>query len=137
MAYPLKPTYEAKNGIGYRAANGGKILGEGMKGLVLEDEHGQMLKMECKVGQISKALRSVKEMCNEGDRVVFDDDGSYIINKKIGVKTIAHKKNNSYVLSVKVVPRHIANGIGLRQQEEQQKSKLNSLQGFSRLAPKL
>lgn len=104
---------------------------------MLEDRHGKMLKMVCKVGQVSNALGSVKEMCKKGDRVVFDDDGSYIINKKTGVKAILHEKNNSYRFIVKVVSRHIANEIGLKQQGEQQKSKLTLLQGFSRLAPKL
>ena len=45
---------------------------------------------------VNKVLGSVRKMCEQGNRVVFDDAGSFILNKKSGVVTPIEKRGATY-----------------------------------------
>ena len=43
---------------------------------------------------------SVKKICKNGQRVVFDDDGSYVENKVTGERLQVLEEDGEYVLDV-------------------------------------
>ena len=55
------------------------------------------------VAKVQTALGSVMRLCEAGNRVVFDDEGDYILHKASGLSTRIHKKNGTYVLYVWVL----------------------------------
>ncbi len=126
--YPILETVESKIGVAYTAANGGKVYDKGKRVPALQLENGSMKTMPFKVGKINKALCSVKDLCSAGNRVVFDDDGSYIENKKSGDITKIYEKGRTYAFPVQVVPKSIATKLALNKKQSAANSKLNQLQ---------
>ena len=59
--------------------------------------------MNCRVDTVHKCLTAAADICRRGNRVVIDDDGSFIINKAAGETIPLHKKNGTYVMRVKVL----------------------------------
>ena len=57
---------------------------------------------------MNKALGSVSKMVKNGSRVVFEDTGSYIQNKRTGQVTWLREQDGLYFLDVKVKPNHPA-----------------------------
>ena len=49
---------------------------------------------------VHRPLMSVKRVCKNGNRVVFDDEGSYVENKKTGEKMVIEEDDGDYVLDV-------------------------------------
>ena len=58
--------------------------------------------MNMTVAEVSKVLASVAWICECNNRVVFDDDGSYIEDKATGRRTPMQKKNGVYVVEMRV-----------------------------------
>ena len=56
------------------------------------------------IAEVKKTLGSVRRICEAGNRVVFDEDGSYVENKSSGERTALTKEKGSYVLTL-WVPR--------------------------------
>ena len=100
--FPIVPTRESEMGIGYRAANGSPIKNFGERTLEGHTEDGQPLRMKMTVVDVSKVLASVARICECNNRVVFDEDGSYIEDKESGSRMAIHKKNGVYVMNMKV-----------------------------------
>ena len=55
---------------------------------------------------MNKALGSVSKIVNNGNRVVFDGDGSYIENKWSKDKLWLREDNGVYVLDMLVAPNN-------------------------------
>ena len=53
---------------------------------------------------MAKPLGSVKRICSTGHIVIFDDDGSYIINKSTGESNALREDDGNYMLDVWVPP---------------------------------
>ena len=62
-----------------------------------------MKTMNCRVGTVHKCLTSAADICRRGNRVVLDDDGSFIINKRTGETTPLHQVNGTYIMRVKIL----------------------------------
>ena len=73
---------------------------KGKKNLQGFTDSGQNIGITFQVTECSKLLASVRKMCEAGNRVVFDEDGSYIQNKQTGVKTIVNKHNGTYAFNM-------------------------------------
>ena len=58
------------------------------------------------VAQVSKVLASVAKICECGNTVVFDEDGSYIKDKSTGKTMPIHKRDGVYVMDIKVPRGH-------------------------------
>ena len=65
--------------------------------------------MDIQIADVKKTLGSVRRLCEAGNRVVFDNEGSYVANKHTGEKAMLVKERGSYVLSLWVErePRQI------------------------------
>ena len=89
-----------RRGVKYEVANGIRIPNLGEKEFVGVSEEGLRKAVTAQVCDVNKALLSVKKMAGAGNRVVFDDDGSYIENKQTGRKMWMKEQNNMYVLGL-------------------------------------
>ena len=79
-------------GLGYRAANGSPIRNFGERTIEGQTNDGRGLKMKMTVAEVSEVLASVARICECNNRVVFDEDGSYIEDKSTGRSTPMQKK---------------------------------------------
>jgi hypothetical protein len=100
--FPVQPTEASKKGMFYRAANNTKIAIHGKKALRGYTNEGSEIGLDMQIADVKKALGSVRRMCEAGNRVVFDDEGSYIENKGTGERATLVKELGSYVLSLRV-----------------------------------
>ncbi len=110
--YEILPTFESKNCVGYTAAAGGRIYEKGKRVPIVKFEAGSTKTMQFKVGKVNKALVSVKEICKAGNGVIFDDDGSYMQNERIGEVVQLYERNNKYVFPIQIVPKSVVTKIG-------------------------
>ena len=91
-------------GAFYMSAAGQPILNEGERTLAMITGDAQMRKMTFQVAKTTKALASVSKIVGNGNVVVFDADGSYILNKQSGEVTWLREENGVYLLDVQVAP---------------------------------
>ena len=52
------------------------------------------------VCKVHRPLMSVKKICKNGQKVVFDDEGSYVENKTTGERIQVLEQEGEYVLDV-------------------------------------
>ena len=101
---PLLETEASKQRKFYRAANDTKIAIHGKKNICGYTAEGTKIGMDVQIAEVKKTLGSVRRICEAGNRVVFDEDGSYVENKSSGERTALQKEKGSYVLTL-WVPR--------------------------------
>ena len=103
-SHECKETEESRNGEGFASATDEPIahLGE-LKFLMLTRE-GTTLGMTMQGAPVTNPLGSVKRTCQAGHVVVFDDDGSFIMNKRTGEINVLRECNGNYLLDVMVPP---------------------------------
>lgn len=78
----------------------------GERRLVGTDERWEPLGLTMQVANVSKVLRSVRKTCDAGNMVVFDNEGSYVMNKRTGATTKIWERNGVYEIDLWVeVPR--------------------------------
>ena len=102
--YKMNESAGSKEGVFYLTASGEPIYNEGEKTLMLMNEYGQARKMTFQCAKTTKALGSVSKICANGNRVVFDDEGSYIENKVTGEKLWLEQSEGVYHLNMQVAP---------------------------------
>ena len=56
--------------------------------------------MVAQICAVNKNLMSVSKITKQGNRIVFDDDGSYIDDKSSGERTWMHKVDGMYMLKM-------------------------------------
>ena len=52
---------------------------------------------------MAQCITAAAETRAQGNRIALDDDGSFILNKRTGETTPIHKKNDAYVIRVRVL----------------------------------
>ena len=60
--------------------------------------------MTFQVAPVAKLLGSVLRICEAGHMVVFDSEGSYIVNKQTGEFNWLRNENGNFILNVWVPP---------------------------------
>ena len=98
-------SWGSRHGQSYEVANGDEIDNEGEKKFIAhmltvngEDSGGKgIVAQVCKV---HRPLMSVKKICKNGQRVVFDDEGSYVECKSTGERLQVLEEDGEYVLDV-------------------------------------
>lgn len=65
---------------------------------------------------VAKPLASVKRMTMEGHMVVFDEEMSYVYNKKTGELNMLREEDGNYMMDVWVPPPEVAKKMGFRGQ---------------------
>ena len=87
-----------RNGVHYVAANSGRIPNEGESHVLFRTIEGIIGKLTFQIARVNKPLLSVAMMVKDGMRVVFDDTGSYIYNKKTGEVMRLKQERGVFVL---------------------------------------
>ena len=99
----LQETQASKAGATYRVliANGTPIRNMGMKTIQGITDNGTPLSFNTQITGVTKVLNSVSRMTAAGNKVVFDDEeGDYILNKRIGKITPMRKCDGTYKVDV-------------------------------------
>ena len=84
MSVNTREGVTSRQGIMYEVANGVRIANLGEKEFIGITEDGQEKQLVAQVCEVNKALLSVSTAVKAGNRVVFDEDGSYIENRETG-----------------------------------------------------
>ena len=88
----------------YASATGDPIPNLGEQVLPIRTQEDSLRSMTFQAAPVDRALGSVKRMCRSGHRVVFDDEGSYVLNKVSGEVNWLREENGNYMLDTWVMP---------------------------------
>jgi hypothetical protein len=89
-----------KRGVVYEVANGEEIPNLGERTFLGYTEDGSVKAVTAQICAVSQTLMSVSKIASRGNRVVFDDDGSYIEEKATGNKTWMTQVGGMYSLKM-------------------------------------
>ena len=89
-----------RRGVKYEVANGERIPNLGEKRFTGVTEEGVLRSVTMQVCDVNKALLSVRKVVKAGNRVVFDEDGSYIQDKRTGSKVWLKDEGGMYMLTM-------------------------------------
>ena len=65
---------------------------------------GTVRGMVKKASPVTKPLGSAKKICQAGHTVVFDDEGSFIMNKNTGEVNLLREEDGNYMLGAWIPP---------------------------------
>ena len=102
--YPIVETEKSRSGACYASATGEPIPNLGEQKLPMATEEGSMRAMTFQAAPVAKPLGSVKRICQAGHYVIFDEEGSYIMNKATGELNWLREQNGNYMLDVWIRP---------------------------------
>ena len=74
-----------------------------------------MRSMKVQAAPVTKPLASVMRIVKAGHVVVFDDDSSYIMNKRTGEINVLREEDGNYMLDVWVKPSNDGDQVFPRQ----------------------
>ena len=89
-----------KHDVSYKLADGSRVPHMGEKAFTAFTDQGHMRKMVAAVTEVDDALLSVSKVVKAGNRVVFDEDGSYIEHKESGEVTPLVEQRGLYKLKM-------------------------------------
>ena len=89
----------------YVAANGAKIPNKGQTVVDFMSGEGTWAKFIFQIAAINKPLVSVSKLVEDGYRVIFDDDESYILQKKTGNIITMRKEQGVFVIDAYVTKK--------------------------------
>lgn len=72
----------AKAGSAYEIANGAEIHNLGEKAMAILTPEGNVCGEVAQIAPVSKPLKSVRSFVKNDHTVVFDNEGSFVINKQ-------------------------------------------------------
>ena len=90
----------SKRGVEYEVANGVKIPNLGEKKFVGMTQEGSSRCVTAQVCEVNKALMSVKKVMKAGNVVVFDEEGSYIEDKRTKERMWMREENGMFMLKM-------------------------------------
>ena len=97
---PTEPGVASKRGVEYEIADGTRMPNEGEKKFEAMTGEGQHKKLVVQVCGVNQGLLSVSKATAAHNRIVFDEDGSYILNKENGEVTWLKEKKGMYMLKL-------------------------------------
>ena len=75
---------------------------DGRRCVTATTEDSEFKHINFRVTGVHKALASVAAICDRGQSAIFDNDGSYILDKSSGIRTPFERENGVYHLNVKI-----------------------------------
>ena len=87
-------------GVKYETASGDEIPKLGQRQFLGLTEEGGARGVTAQICAVNKNLMSVSKITAHGNRVIFDDEGSYIEDKETGEKTWMHRVQGMYMLEM-------------------------------------
>ncbi len=110
--YPITDTERSRSGLCYASATGQPIPNLGEQRLPLATREGSLRMMALQAAPVAKALGSVAKICKAGHQVVFDEEGSYIVNKVTGEVNWLREEHGNYLLDV-WIPPNVEGNLGM------------------------
>lgn len=101
--FEIKETAASKNGRNFTAANGSTIKNYGAKEVKGKTDKGTDATIVFQVAGVTKPLGAVRRLTKAGpmgNRVVFDEDGSYIEDKRSGQRTTIVDTGKDYIVEM-------------------------------------
>ena len=95
---------QSRRGENFQSATGEPIPNLGDLKLPMHMREGTVRGMVMRAAPVTKPLGSVKNICAAGHVIVFDDDGSFILNKSTGETNWLREEDGNYLLDVWVPP---------------------------------
>ena len=95
-----KESWGSKKGVEYEVANGETIPNLGEKKFHGVTDNGITRNLTAQVCEVNKALLSVKKIISAGNRVTFDEDGSFIEDKSSGEKMWLKDEGGMFLLKM-------------------------------------
>ena len=89
-----------KKGVRCEVANGSQIPNLGERQFLGIPEEGGRRGVVAQICAANKNVMSVSKVAKQGNRIVFDDDGSYIEDKSSGERIWMHKVDGMYMLKM-------------------------------------
>ena len=87
-----------KRGVEYEVANGERIPNLGEKRFKGISDDGVTRSITAQVCSVNKALLSVRKIIRAGNRVVFDEDGCYVEDKRTQEKMWMREEGGMFML---------------------------------------
>ena len=109
LGHPIVETEASAGGLYYASATGQPIPNLGEQWLPLATEEGTLRGMTFQAAPVSRPLGSVKKICKSGHTVVFDEEGSYIMNKATGEVNWMREEDGNYIMDLWVIPQEAMN----------------------------
>ena len=78
--------------------------------MIGKSDLGHDLELTFQISDVHKTLAAVSKISRAGNRVVFDEEGSYIYNKASGLSTPMHPKNGIYFVHIWVLVPKVSSG---------------------------
>ena len=95
---------DSKRGVRYEIANGVRIDNLGEKKFIATSEEGVSRNVTAQVCEVNKGLMSVHKLVANGNRVVFEKQGSYIEDANTGDRMHLKEKNGTWLLKIWTQP---------------------------------
>ena len=92
-----KESVGSKRGQVYLSASGNKLPNLGEKIMDVITEEGPPAKATYQIANVTRALCAVSRMCDQGNTVIFEKQGGYILDPH-GNTTTFRRENNVYLL---------------------------------------
>ena len=89
-----------KRGVKYKVADGVETPNLGERKFLGYTEEGGAKGMAAQICAVNKTRMSVSKIASKGNRVVFDDDGSFIEDKTTGERTWLTQVGGMYSLKM-------------------------------------
>ena len=99
-----QPSEGSKRGQMYTAAGGKKIPNEGEKHIQMVTGANEVVQTNWQTVDITRPLSSVRQICMQGNRVLFGAQGGVIYNIETGKETPFGVEDNVYVLDLWLPP---------------------------------
>ena len=100
----VSETCASKAGSGFVSATGEPIPNLGEMDIPMMTREGTFRSMKVQAAPVTKPLASVMRIVQAGHVVVFDNESSYIMNKKTGEINFLREEDGNYMLDVWVRP---------------------------------
>ena len=96
----IRPNEASRRGMKFCAANSTELDIYGEQNICCRDDKGTDLRLRMTCADVKKPLASVMKIVKKGNRVVFDDNGSYVENKESGARTRLREEGGVYAFDV-------------------------------------
>ncbi len=97
---PIQESNASRNNTTFRAANGGILKSMGRRKIKGTTSNGMPCSASFEVSKVTKTLGAVSEMIDKGNKVVFDEDECYILNKETNRKTKIRRRGGAFEFDI-------------------------------------
>lgn len=105
--YEVTETAESRRGDNFNSATGEEIPNLGELKIPMVTREMSIRSMRFAAAPVKKPLGSVKSMNKANHIVLFDEDGSFIMNKATGEVNMMREEDGNFILDVWAPPPHM------------------------------